>query len=67
MKITKDMMIAEVIEKFPDTVEVFFENGFHCLGCAMSAHESLEDGCSVHGIDVDEFVKKLNAKLEEKE
>tara|TARA_Y100000310_G_C20584152_1_gene764549 strand:- start:475 stop:678 length:204 start_codon:yes stop_codon:yes gene_type:complete len=66
MKITKDMMIADVIKQFPTTVEVFFENGFHCLGCAMSAHESLADGCGVHGLDVDEFVSKLNKKLEEK-
>ena len=67
MKITKDMMIADVIKKFPETVEVFFENGFHCLGCAMSAHESLEEGCGVHGLEVDEFLKKLNAKVDEKD
>tara|TARA_Y100000310_G_scaffold265358_1_gene276360 strand:+ start:608 stop:805 length:198 start_codon:yes stop_codon:yes gene_type:complete len=61
--ITKDSKIAEVIEKYPDTVEVFVEAGFHCMGCAMAALETIEDGCKVHGIDVDEFVEKLNKKI----
>ena len=32
----------------------------HCLGCPASAGESIEEACAVHGIDVDELLKKLN-------
>ena len=61
--ITKDMKIEEVIQKYPETVEVFMTNGFHCLGCAASNFESIEDGAAVHGIDADKFVKELNDKI----
>lgn len=60
MKITKDMTIEQVIKKYPDTVEVFIKNGFHCLGCAMASMETLEQGCEVHEIDVEKFLKELN-------
>ena len=33
----------------------------HCLGCPASAAETLEEACAVHGIDVDEVLKELNA------
>ena len=59
--VTKEMLIGEIIqmnEKYP---EILLEAGMHCLGCPAAAGESLEEACAVHGIDVDELVKKLNA------
>ncbi|MDD3723866.1 MAG: DUF1858 domain-containing protein [Lutibacter sp.] len=64
--ITKDMKIEEVIQKYPETVEVFMTHGFHCLGCAASNFESIEDGAVVHGIDVEKFVEELNKAIKEK-
>ena len=42
------------------------EYGFHCLGCAASNFESIEDGAVVHGIDVEKFVKELKKSIEKK-
>ncbi len=64
--ITKDMPIAEIIEKKPEAAKVMFEYGLHCIGCRVAAWESLEEGCKVHSIDeskVDEMINKIN-KLE---
>jgi hybrid cluster-associated redox disulfide protein len=58
--ITKEMKIEEVIQKYPETIEVFMQHGFHCLGCAAASFENIEDGATVHGIDVDKFVEELN-------
>ena len=33
MAITKDMSILEVVQKYPDTVDVFVNSGMGCLGC----------------------------------
>tara|TARA_Y100000310_G_C20490918_1_gene719168 strand:+ start:558 stop:755 length:198 start_codon:yes stop_codon:yes gene_type:complete len=60
MNITKDMTIEQVIKKYPDTIEVFVKHGFHCLGCSMASMETLEQGCEVHEIDVEKFLKELN-------
>ena len=61
--ITKDMPIAEIIEKKPEAASIMFEYGLHCIGCRVAAWESLEEGCKVHGIEgekLDEMLKKIN-------
>lgn len=61
MIINKETKIGEIIENAPEKAEILLEAGMHCLGCPASQGESLEEACQVHGIDVDELVKKLNA------
>lgn len=63
MKITKDMSIADIVEKHPETIEVFFKHGLHCVGCVASRFETLEEGLQAHGIDVEEFLKDVNEIL----
>lgn len=60
MAITKDMSILEVVQKYPDTVDVFVNAGMGCLGCAAAHFENIEQGAMAHGIDVDQLVKGLN-------
>ncbi len=64
-KITKDMTISQVLEVSRATAPVFFSMGMHCLGCPMSAGETVEEACAAHGVDVTEIVKKLNEAVEE--
>ena len=59
-KITKDMTFAEVIQKYPGTARIFLEVGMHCIGCAMAAQETIEQGAEAHGIDLEKLMKKLN-------
>lgn len=58
--ISKDMLIGQIVEKGDKYIEVLLGAGMHCLGCPASAGESLEEACSVHGIDVDSLVEELN-------
>ena len=60
MAITKDMSILEVVQTYPDTVDVFVNAGMGCLGCAAAHFENIEQGAMAHGIDVDQLVKDLN-------
>ena len=60
MAITKDMGILEVVQKYPDTVDVFVNSGMGCLGCAASHFENIEQRAMAHGIDVDQLIKDLN-------
>ena len=65
-KVTKDMNIMDVIMLDQGTAKVFQDAGMGCLGCAAAKFENIEQACSVHGIDSDALVEKLNAYLEEK-
>ena len=63
MKITKDMGIQDVVDKYPQLVPVFFKYGLGCLGCAAARFESIEQGAMAHGIDADALVADLNKAL----
>jgi hybrid cluster-associated redox disulfide protein len=62
-KITKDMLIGDILNICPDSVPLFFAMGMQCLGCPASLGETLEQACMVHGVDAEEMVQKLNEQL----
>lgn len=71
MKITKDIMIGELVEKYPQLGTVLMEEyGFHCIGCMAAGMETLEQGSFVHGMnkkDLTKMVEDLNQLVEEDE
>ena len=60
MKFNKDTKIGELLEVSPEKAEILMDAGMHCLGCPASQAETLEEACEVHGIDVEELLKKIN-------
>ncbi len=65
--VTKEMIIADVLNMDRGTVPIFFRNGLHCLGCAMASNETIEEACAVHGLDCDLLLDELNAFLSVKD
>lgn len=64
MTINKEMTIAEVVNKFPNTVPVFHRHGMSCLGCPATQYENVEQGAMIHGLDVDQLIEELNKAVE---
>ena len=64
MEITRETVIADIVENFPQAMPVFQEIGMHCLGCAMASGETVEQACAAHGVDPDEFLEYLQRYLE---
>ncbi|NIV34307.1 MAG: DUF1858 domain-containing protein [Anaerolineae bacterium] len=62
-QITKDMPIGDVVQNYPQTVEVFLKHGLMCFGCAIARFENVEQGAMAHGINPDTLIKDLNAAL----
>lgn len=62
-KITKDMGLIEIVQQYPETIEVFQKYGLGCIGCAAARFENLEAGAKVHGIDPEKMVEDLNAVI----
>ena len=60
MEITKNSIIGDVLDQYPDTAELFFSIGMHCLGCPSSQMETIEEAAMVHGINADELVAEIN-------
>ncbi len=59
--ITKDMIIAAVIERHPATEKVFKKYfGKGCFTCPGSKSEDVQFGSMMHNIDMDALIKELN-------
>lgn len=65
MTITKEMSIVEVVQKYPQTVQVFRNFGMGCLGCAAARFENIEQGAAAHGIDIAALIADLNKAVSE--
>jgi hybrid cluster-associated redox disulfide protein len=63
--ITKDMIIEDVVKKFPKTIPVFMAHGLHCVGCHVANFETIEQGAAGHGItDLSKLMVDLNKAAE---
>jgi hybrid cluster-associated redox disulfide protein len=56
-----DMSIHEAMQLHPEAAEIF--SIFHfggCASCPVSKYETIRQVCMGHGVDLDEFMEKLN-------
>ena len=63
MTITKDTIIGDILRIAPQTAPIFMGIGMHCLGCPASQGETVEEACTVHGIDVEQLLAKVNEMI----
>jgi iron-sulfur cluster assembly accessory protein len=66
--ISKDMLISDMIEKYPEAVDTLLSTGISCVGCEGSGVESIEQGLTGHGFsekEVEDLIVKLNKAVKE--
>jgi len=63
MTVTKDSNIMEVINEYPETVSILQKHGIGCIGCMLASAETIEQGLSAHGLDVDAIVTEMNGAI----
>ncbi len=62
-EVKKNMTFAELLEKRPESMNYLFEAGLHCIGCHMSAYETIEQGCLAHGFskkEIEKLIERIN-------
>ena len=64
VKITKDMLIGDILRAYPQSMYALMECGMGCIGCPASQGESVADAAMVHGLDGDDIVRYLNEYIE---
>jgi hybrid cluster-associated redox disulfide protein len=60
VEITADMVIHDVVTKYPQTVRVFQGHGLPCTACQVGARESVANGARTHRLNVDALLTDLN-------
>jgi hybrid cluster-associated redox disulfide protein len=58
--ITKEMIIGDIIRRYPETLGVFDAYGLDCYECQIADFEALEHGAGVHKVNVAELLEELN-------
>ena len=61
--VTADMIVGDIVAKFPELIPVMMDAGLHCLGCGVSQMETLKEACEVHGLDPYDILEVLNDEL----
>ncbi|PNH20320.1 disulfide oxidoreductase [Lachnospiraceae bacterium] len=61
--VTKEMLVGEVISRYPDAAFALMQCGMGCVSCPASQAESLAEASMVHGMNVDEVVDYVNEYL----
>ena len=61
--ITREMTIADIISKYPETIEVFRNFGLDCMECQIADYEEVEHGAGVHNVDIVKLLDALNQAI----
>ncbi|NMA44502.1 MAG: DUF1858 domain-containing protein [Candidatus Diapherotrites archaeon] len=67
MSISRKSILGEIINTNPEVVPLLAQAGLHCIGCHVSAYESLEDGCKSHGLsekEINDLVDRANQVID---
>ena len=59
-KVTKEMNILDIVNEYPQSIEIFQKYGLGCIGCAAARFENLDAGARVHGFNADDMVREIN-------
>ncbi len=65
-KISLNTMLGEIASNYPKAAEILMQHGLHCIGCGVSAFETLEQGAKAHGMDdaeIKKMLKEINSAI----
>lgn len=65
-RVSKDMVIADMLQIDPGIAAILMASGMHCVGCPSAQGESLEEAAMVHGLNADEMEANVNDYLAKK-
>lgn len=59
--ITKDALIGDLLRLDMGIAPILMAAGMHCVGCPSAQGESLEEAAMVHGMNIEDLMKKIEA------
>lgn len=60
-----DMIITDVLERWPKTADVFHNHAMACVGCAVAPFYSITDAALVYGLSPQHFVAELLSAIQQ--
>ena len=66
-QLTTDLTIAEVMDRWPETIPIFFRYRMACVGCPIAPFETLAEVAVIYGLDLGCFINELRQVVQIKE
>ena len=60
----QEMIVAEVIDTWPQVIPVFLQHKTVCVGCLMARFDTLADVSRNYGIPIDHLINEMLECLE---
>lgn len=64
LEIAPHVIVAQIMAYYPETVAVFLRHHMSCVGCSLSAFDTLADAALVHDISLDLLIHDLNQAIQ---
>jgi len=55
--------VSELLQRWPQTMPVFFKHRTQCVGCYMADFDTLEDVAANYHLSVDDLLRELKNTL----
>jgi hybrid cluster-associated redox disulfide protein len=59
-----DLTVAELMDRWPETVPIFFRYRMACVGCPIAPFETLADVAAIYGLDMECLVNELRQAIQ---
>ena len=58
-----EMIISDVLERWPETAVIFHKYNMACVGCVMAPFYDIEAAIEIYRLDRDQFLQELAAAI----
>lgn len=66
-RLVADLTVAEVMDRWPQTVPYFFRYRMACVGCPIAHFETLAEVAAIYGLNLSRFLNELEQIIEQAE
>ena len=60
--LSPEMRVVDLLDNCPQAIAVFFRHHMACVGCLMSAFDTLDDAACNHGLPLGPFLDELRGQ-----
>lgn len=62
-----ELIVADILERWPQAIPVFLRNRMYCVGCAMAPFETLTDALEIYKLPATRFLQELEQAIQPEE
>jgi hybrid cluster-associated redox disulfide protein len=66
-KLEADLIVADVLAQWPQTIPVFLRHRMACVGCPIAPFETLAEVAAIYALDLNCFLNELEQTLDQTE